>query len=104
MITPNDIKTIEAKKVDIDKIIKEIDISITKTHGDYPWEEAIINGEYSDDIMYTILKKYYNVGWKYIYWSRSSEDNERAGLTGIMFSTTPIENEIYIQNKHIFNL
>ena len=45
--------------------------------------------------MYTILKKYYDVGWKYIYWSRSSEDDERAGLTCIMFSTTPIENEIY---------
>ena len=51
-----------------------------------------------------ILKKYYDVGWKYIYWSRSSEDDERAGLTCIMFSTTPIENEIYIQNKHIFKL
>lgn len=51
--------------------------------------------------MDAILEKYFDAGWKFIFWNRSSEQGERAGLTSIMFSTSKIEPQ-YISNKHQF--
>ena len=38
--------------------------------------------------MHALLSKYFDAGWKYIFWQRSSEKDERPGLTGIMLSTS----------------
>lgn len=99
MITPNELVDLDSQQ--INKIISKIDTSIKEFHGSYPWEEAVIEGEYSDVVMNYVLKQYYDVGWKYMYWSRSSE-TERPGLTGIKFSTTPIDDK-YVCKDHQFD-
>ena len=101
MITPNDVKQISIDKSEVNRIIDSIDNSIKNYHGWYPWEEAVIEGEYPNNVMETILEKYFDAGWKFIYWNRSSEQGERSGLTGIKFSTTKIESK-YIKNEHQF--
>lgn len=101
MITPVEAKQISIDKANIEKIISDIDSSIKNYHGWYPWEEAVIDGEYPNNVMDAILEKYFDVGWKFIFWNRSSEQGERAGLTNIMFSTSKIAPQ-YISNKHQF--
>lgn len=101
MITPVEAKQISIDKANIEKIISDIDASIKNYHGWYPWEEAIIDGEYPNNVMDAVLEKYFDAGWKFIFWNRSSEQGERPGLTSIMFSTSKIETQ-YINNKHQF--
>lgn len=93
MITPNDLKNIELKKTDFEKLEAEIDESIKSFHGWYPWEEAIIQGEYSVEVRNEIAKKYKENGWKYVYHQTSSENGERAGLTNFKFSNKELEDE-----------
>lgn len=101
MLSPNDMKNLDISVSKLNQISNAIDASLKQNHDDYPWEEAIIEGEYSNELMNTVLQAYYDVGWTYIYWRKSSENGERAGLTGIKFSTTPI-NDKYIINDHKF--
>ncbi len=101
MLTPSDVKKLDDDKITLDELERMIDESITKFHGDYPWEEAIIEGEYSDKTMNKICLKYKGVGWRHVYWSRSSETEDKPGLTDIKLSATnPIE-EKYVKNMHI---
>lgn len=99
MITPNDVKQLSIDKAKIADLINEMDQSIKDFHGDYPWEYAILMGEYQNEVMDALLGKYFDAGWKYIFWQRSSENSERPGLTGIMLSTSKIEPK-YVANKH----
>lgn len=101
MITPNEVKQISIDKAEVNRIIDSIDSSIKNYHGWYPWEEAVIEGEYPNNVMETILEKYFDAGWKFIYWNRSSEMGERHGLTGIKFSTTKLDPK-YVKNEHHF--
>ncbi|OQB00880.1 MAG: hypothetical protein BWY21_02345 [Parcubacteria group bacterium ADurb.Bin216] len=99
MITPNDVKQLSINRAKIDELVKEVDQSIKDFHGDYPWEYAILMGEYQNEVMDALLGKYFDAGWKYIFWQRSSENSERPGLTGIMLSTSKIDAK-YVANKH----
>lgn len=99
MITPNDVKQLSIDKAKIADLINEMDQSIKDFHGDYPWEYAILMGEYQNEVMDALLGKYFDAGWKYIFWQRSSENSERPGLTGIMLSTSKIDPK-YVANKH----
>ena len=98
MITPNDLKNIELEKIDFEKLEAEIDESIKNFHGWYPWEEAIIQGEYSVEVRNEIAKKYKENGWKYVYHQTSSENGETAGLTDFIFSNKELEDE-HIREK-----
>lgn len=100
MISPQELNSINQET--IDKIINEIDTEMKETHGWYPWEEAVITGEYPDEVMNAICKLYYEVGWTYIYWDKSSEQGERPGLSGFKFSTTPID-ETYVKEMHQYS-
>lgn len=99
MITPAEAKQLSIDKANIAKLTDEMDKSIKDFHGDHPWEYAIIDGEYQNEVMDALLKQYFDVGWKYIYWRRSSENSERAGLTSVMLSTSKIDAK-YIANRH----
>lgn len=94
MLGPNDFKS----KVDIESLISKIDESMKKFHEWYPWEVAVIEGEPSVEIRNKIAVKYIEAGWNYVYHSTTSEDGERAGLTGFDFSMSPIEKA----NKNAF--
>ena len=93
MITPNDLKKIKIENTDFNKIEAEIDEYIKKTHGSYPWEEAIIKGEYSVEVRNTIAKKYKDNGWNFVYHRTSSEHNDKPGLTCFMFSNKKIDDK-----------
>jgi hypothetical protein len=104
MITPGDIQKLDDSKLNLEEIEKMIDESIMDFHGDNPWEEAVIKGEYSDAIMDRICTRYMAVGWRYIYWSRSSETGEKPGLTNIILSAkTPIDEKV-TKNMHQIGL
>lgn len=100
MLTPNDIKKIEIEKINITDLEQEIDKSIKDFHGFFPWEEAIILGEYSINIRNYIGKRYKNAGWKYVYHQTSSENGERPGLTSFKFSNIPL-NDKHTKTKYI---
>ena len=87
MLGPNDMKS----KVNMDELISKIDESMNKFHEWYPWESAVIEGEPSVDIRNEIAIKYIEAGWNYVYHDTTSENGERAGLTGFKFSSKPIE-------------
>ena len=89
MISPNEIENIDMNI--INKLEKEIDESIKQFHTWYPWERAIIIGEYSVQIRNAIGRKYVDAGWNYVYHRTSSEHGEAPGLTSFIFSTTEIE-------------
>lgn len=100
MITKKDLANMEIENINFEEVEKAIDDSIKSFHGWYPWEEAIIIGEYSIEIRNIIGKKYKNAGWKHVYHRTSSENGERAGLTDFKFSNVPLEDE-HTKNKFI---
>lgn len=91
MVTPNDIRKIKIKHCDFDKLEKDIDESIKSNHGDYDWEEALLDKEYPLSVRNEIGKRYMENGWKYVYHQTSSENGERPGLTLFVFSEVPIK-------------
>lgn len=58
MIKPNDLEKMELEDADFEKLEEDIDNSIKSFHGWYPWEEAIIRGEYPVSVRNAIGKKY----------------------------------------------
>ena len=90
MITPNKLKEIDATYYN-EQLIEKIDNSILTFHGFYPWETAIIEGEFLVEQRNAIAQKYIEDGWNYVYHRTSSENGERPGLTTFLFSNTPIE-------------
>ena len=86
MISPKDAEQLSNCGLDFEKIENEIDESIKSFHGWYPWEQAIVDGEYPVPIRNEIAKRYKDAGWKYVYHKTSSENGERAGLTSFLFS------------------
>ena len=99
MITLSEVKRISVDGSKIDNLVKEMDQSIKDFHGDHPWEYAIIMGEYQNEVMNVLLEKYFDAGWKYIFWQRSSEKLGRPGLTSIILSTSKIDTK-YVANRH----
>lgn len=99
MISPNDLDSIEKEKLDYQKLENQIDESIKKFHGWYPWEEAVIEGEYSITIRNEIAKQYKEAGWTHVYHRTTSEAGEKAGLTSFKFSMEPLKPE-YIEHYH----
>ena len=91
MITPNELRDLEVKKYDLEKIEKAIDESIIQNHGSHEWEEAILDSEYPVAIRHAIAKRYIASGWKYVYHRTSSENNEFFGLTRFIFSQRPLK-------------
>lgn len=87
MLGPNDLKS----KLDIQELVYQIDESMKRFHEWYPWESAVIEGEPSVDVRNEIAIKYIQAGWNYVYHNTTSENGERAGLTGFEFSNTPLE-------------
>lgn len=96
MLGPNNIKRIT--KENMEDFIYKIDESIKKFHEWYPWESAVIEGEPSIETRNQIAIKYIEAGWNYVYHNTTSENGERAGLTGFDFSLTPLEKP----NKNAF--
>ena len=96
MLTPNDIRKIEIKQCDFDKLEKDIDKSIESNHCNYKWEEALLDKEYPLSVRNEISKRYMENGWKYIYHRTSSENGEKPGLTSFIFSEVPIK---YFENS-----
>ena len=90
-ISPEQISKIGGKVCNLDEIEKEIDASMTQYHGWYPWEEAIIDHEFSVEARNEIAQRYIKAGWKYVYHNTSSEHGERPGLTSFKFSNSEIE-------------
>lgn len=90
MIKPNDLEKMELEDTDFEKLEEDIDNSIKSFHGWYPWEEAIIPGEYPVSVRNAIGQKYKKAGWNYVYHQTSSENGEKAGLTCFKFSNTPL--------------
>lgn len=86
MIKPNDLKNMEIENTNFEELEEKIDNSIKNFHCWFPWEEAIIEGEYSFEIRNIIAKKYKENGWDFVYHQTSSENGERAGLTCFRFS------------------
>ena len=91
MITPNDIIKMEIESINFNELEKVIDDSIKCFHGWYPWEEAIISGEYSLEIRNVIGKKYKDAGWKHVYHRTSSGNGEKFGLTNFIFSNAILD-------------
>lgn len=103
MITPKDLKEVEIKKVDFDKLEAEIDESMKIYHGDYSWEQAIIEGEYSLEVRNEIARKYKAAGWSFVYHRTSSEVGDKSGLTIFLFSMKKLPGKT-IQGYHNVNL
>lgn len=99
MIKPEDIKTLDLQKYNLDKIETAIDESIKQYHGWHPWEYALLDAEYPTTIRDELAKRYVNNGWKYVYHRTTSEDNQRPGLTSFMFSMVSLD-EKYTKNYH----
>ena len=97
-MTPEDIKRHEIKT--IDTIFGQIYKSLKEFHGQYPWEYAQINDEYSMDIRNEIANQYIRLGWNYVYHRTSSESGERYGWTSFMLSMDKLDNT-YIQGYHL---
>lgn len=91
MITPKDIEQFEIESANFEEIEKEIDTEIKNNHGQYPWEEAILDKEYPLSVRNAIAKRYLNGGWKFVYHRTSSENYEKPGLTRFVFSMEPIQ-------------
>lgn len=91
MFTPEDAKRVEIVPEVLDALEKQIDASIAKFHGWYPWEYAILYNEYAVVLRDAIAKRYLKAGWNYVYHGTSSENGERPGLTSFSFSMDPIE-------------
>jgi hypothetical protein len=91
MLTPKDIRKIEIVQCDFDKLEKDIDDSIKSNHGEYEWEEALLDKEYPLSVRNEIGKRYMENGWKYVYHHTSSEIGERPGLTLFVFSEVPVK-------------
>ncbi len=91
MLTPNNIREIEIKQCDFDKLEKDIDESIKRNHGNYKWEEALLDKEYPLSVRNEIGKRYMKNGWNYVYHQTSSENDERPGLTSFIFSEVPVK-------------
>lgn len=60
MIKPNDLEKMELGNTDFEKLEEDIDNSIKSFHGWYPWEEAIIRGEYPVSVRNAIGKNIRN--------------------------------------------
>lgn len=99
MIQPSELEAIELEKADLAKIEMEIDASIKKFHGWYPWEVAILEKEYPVSVRNKIAEKYKQAGWNFIYHQTSSENDEMGGLTCFRFSTCEIEPK-YVTKYH----
>lgn len=93
MVTKNDLINMEIENTNFEELEKAIDDSIRSYHGWYPWEEAIIQGEYSVEVRNIMGKKYKDAGWKHVYHQTSSENGERAGLTAFKLSNSPLKDE-----------
>ena len=91
MFTPEDAKRVEIVPEVLDALEKQIDASIAKFHGWYPWEYAILYNEYAVVLRDAIAKRYLKAGWNYVYHGTSSENGERPGLTSFTFSMVPVE-------------
>ena len=84
----------------IGSIIGEFNNSFREFHGQYPWEYAQINHEYSVDVRNIIANHYSKMGWNYVYHSTSSENGERYGWTSFMLSMDKLEDR-YCQEYHV---
>ena len=102
MITYNDIKSNILDTINLQKIEDQIDKSLIRFHGWYPWEQAIIEGEYSLEARNAISQKYIENGWNYVYHRTSSENGEPFGLTSFKFSSTELD-PLYVRGYHKCN-
>ena len=92
MLTPTDCKNlIDTDKHKLDMLERKIDAEIRNHHGDYPWEEALLDCELSLMTRNSLAKRYTDAGWNYVYHHTSSENGERYGLTSFVFSMDPIK-------------
>lgn len=99
MVRPEDLIKVEIEEVNFKEIEKQIDSYILKTHGNHPWEEAIIEHEYSVAVRDIIAYKYKENGWRFVYHRTSSENKEKPGLTQFRFSLVELE-EKYSKGFH----
>lgn len=91
MIRPDDLKQMEIDQCDFEQLEKDIDEKIKENHGNYKWEEAIIDKEYPLSVRNEIGKRYMENGWNYVYHQTSSENDEKPGLTSFALSEVPVE-------------
>ncbi len=101
MITPDYLKQMEINNdfVNPIELEQEIDSCIIRTHGTYPWEIAVITGEYSIGARNMICERYKKFGWKFVYHRSSLENGEIPGLTSFIFSNEELCDE-YVKGYH----
>lgn len=99
MITPEELKEKMTNNIIFSKLEEEIDDSIMNQIGFYPWQQALIRGEYSVEIRDIIARKYKANGWNFVYHGTSSEIGDYPGTTFFIFSEKEIDNN-YIRNFH----
>lgn len=99
MITPEEAKKIVNKRYNLDTIEGIIDREIRENHGQYPWEDVIMDEELPISIRDELAKRYARAGWEYVYHHTSGENEEKPGLTEFMFSMEPIQ---YAENNRSF--
>ena len=89
MITPRELENYTNKA--ILGIIDEIDNELIKTHGYYPWDEAVIGYDLTLNERNKIAEMYLDAGWKFVYHRTSEENGEKPGLTTFILSMSEVE-------------
>lgn len=89
MISPEDLDLI-AKDDRFPELARnlesEIDGGLQTQHGTYPYEVAMIKGEYPLEVREAVAQKYHEGGWDNVYHQTSSEVGELPGLTCFILS------------------
>lgn len=97
-LSPTKLKELYIKNFNLDEVEQAIDEQLVKNHTQHPWEEVLLDEEYSVEVRDALAKRYINAGWDFVYHQTSSENKERPGLTMFAFSNVPVnyyENELY---------
>lgn len=89
MIRPEELKNVYAEKL-ADELEREIDRGIRQSHGVYPYEHAVIKGDYSPLVIEMTGKRYKDNGWEYVYY-HTIEDSF---VTEFILSTEKIEGDM----------
>lgn len=106
-LTPTKLKELYLKNFDLNKVEVEIDKQLVKNHTQHPWEEVLLDEEYTVEVRDALAKRYINAGWDYVYHQTSSENGERPGLTMFAFSNIPVncyEDETYHKITRIHDI
>ncbi len=95
MITPSQMNPSSPDYFLIDQLEQEIDNAVKRNHRrnlyeNRPYEGGFTSTTYPPHICYGVAHKYYNAGWKYVYYKTNTDRN----TTAFLLSMTPLDNKI----------